>query len=193
MHLVQTVVSFSCVCEKCVYSSNYSFWGLKKFYAQVGQTQQFTCCLADTADRQQSASCWLGISLGWPTGLWVGRMLSQSPVPLSQMQTNPSLFISCFLSFIFPSFIHCYFFLVLLVQQPVVSSGCLSTVPANMIKNYFFCYFQVLVFGHIHVPNMIFLGFFRKSVPATSFSFLRISVQYLIKREPLYLDSWVLI
>lgn len=127
---------------------------------QVGQTQQFTCCLADTADRQQSASCWLGISLGWPTGLWVGRMLSQSPVPLSQMQTNPSLFISCFLSFIFPSFIHCYFFLVLLVQQPVVSSGCLSTVPANMIKNYFFCYFQVLVFGHIHVPNMIFLAFF---------------------------------
>lgn len=127
---------------------------------KVGQTQQFTCCLADTADRQQSASCWLGVSLGWPTGLWVGRMLSQSPVPLSQMQTNPSLFISCFLSFIFPSF---FTLLFLPCATSTAASGFIwvfmSTLLANMLKSYF-CYFQVPVFGHIHAPNMIFLGFF---------------------------------
>lgn len=80
---------------------------------QVGQTQQFSCRLArHTAGVQQSAACRPSVSRGWPTGLRVGEMGHPIPCALSKPWppfwdahlTDPSLFVSSFLSSNFHSF-----------------------------------------------------------------------------------------
>lgn len=195
--MVQTVVSFSCVKIVSLLFKLQLLRAKEILYTeQVGQTQQFTCCLADT---QQTGSRLLPADSAFLRGdlqacvLLRCSLRALSPflrcrqVPHCSSQSS---------SFIFPlPSIHCYFFLVLLVQQPAVSAGCSCQLLGPMWSKVI----SSATFRYLHLDTYMylmwwFLLFFRKScVPATSLCFLRISVRYLIKREPLYLGNWVLI
>lgn len=124
--VVQTVVSFSCV--KTV--SLLFKWQLLRakeilYTEQVGPTQQFTCCLADT---EQTGSVLLPADSAFLRGdlqAWelVGCSLKALSPFLRGRQIPHCSYHASSLTFSLPS-IHCYFFIVLVEQQPEVSSGC---------------------------------------------------------------------
>lgn len=156
--MVQTVVSFSCVKIVSLLFKLQLLRAKEILYTeQVGQTQQFTCCLADT---QQTGSRLLPADSAFLRGdlracvLLRCSLRALSPFLRCRQIPHCSSQASS-LIFSLPS-IHCYFFLVL---TSTAASGFswvfLSTLGANVIKSYFLCYLQVPVFGHIHVPNVM--------------------------------------
>lgn len=195
--MAQTVVSFSCV---KIVSLLFKLQLLRAkeivYTEQVGQAQQLTCCLADT---QQAGSVLLPADSAFLRGdpqacELVGCFLKVLSPFLRCRQIPHCSSHASSLTFSLPS-IRCYFFPVLLVQQPEVSSGCLCQlfwpVWSKVTSSATFRYPYLGTYMYL---SWRFLFFIRKScVPATSLCFLRISVQYLIKRKPLYLGSWVLL
>lgn len=194
--MVQTVVSFSCV-ETVSLLLKLQLLRAKEMShsEQVGQRQQLACCLAAT--EHTGRVCFL-LTRRFSAGTYgpvLGRcsLKALSPFPSSRQIPHCSSHASS-LVFSLPS-IHCYFFLVLQVQQPVVSAGyfCQLFWPmwSKVSSSATFRYLYLDTYTYL---IWWFLFFFRKScVPVTSLCFLRICVQNLIKREPLYLGTWVLI
>lgn len=155
--MVQTVVSFSCV---KIVSLLFKLQLLKAkeilYTEQVEQTQQFTCCLADT---QQTGSSLLPADLAFLRGDLKACVLVRcslkalSPflrcrqIPHCSSHASPYIFTSFYTLLFLPC-----------VSSTAASSFSwvfLSILLADVIKSYFPCYLQVPVFGRIHVPNMI--------------------------------------